>query len=182
MAPMVATSEDVELVHEIVGEAFAGLDASRIARAPRLEVGIMVEVPSAALCAPELAGRVAFFSIGSNDLTQYVMAMDRTNSRLASIADGLHPSVLRAIRATVEGAATAGIPVAVCGEMAGDVMLTRLLLGFGLRQFSMHPANLLEIKQQVLKSELARLEQLANRILRVEDPQKALQLLDKLNA
>ena len=160
MAPMVATVEDVELLHEIVAESFGGLDAAGIARAPRLEVGIMVEVPSAALCAPELAGRVAFFSIGSNDLTQYVMAMDRTNSRLASIADGLHPSVLRAIRATVEGAASAGIPVAVCGELASDLAGALVLVGIGVNELSMDPSSLDAVRLALSRVSLAELRAL----------------------
>lgn len=137
MAPMVSTVEDVELLHGLVAEALATLDAAGTPRIAKLEVGIMVEVPSAALCAPELAREVAFFSIGSNDLTQYVMAMDRTNPRLAAVADGLHPAVLRAIRATVDGADAAGIPVAVCGELASDPAGALVLVGIGVDELSM---------------------------------------------
>ena len=137
MAPMVSTFEDVTMLHEIVEDALASLDAEGAARTGRIVAGIMVEVPSAALCAPELAAEVDFFSIGSNDLTQYILAMDRTNARLAAAADALHPAVLRAIRATVDGAATRGIPVAVCGELAADPLGAAVLVGLGVDELSM---------------------------------------------
>jgi phosphoenolpyruvate-protein phosphotransferase len=142
MAPMVATIEDVDLLHDLVREALTDLDANGTPRAARLEVGIMIEVPSAVLLAPELAARVDFFSIGSNDLTQYVLAMDRTHPELAAAADALHPAVLRAIRATVEGAATSGIEVAVCGELGGDPIGALILAGLGITELSMDAGRL----------------------------------------
>jgi phosphocarrier protein FPr len=142
MAPMVATMEDVELLRELVQAALAELDGKAIARAAHLEVGIMIEVPSAVLLAPELATRVDFFSIGSNDLTQYVLAMDRTHPELAAAADALHPAVLRAIRATVEGAAASGIEVAVCGELGGDPAGALVLAGLGISELSMDAGRL----------------------------------------
>jgi phosphocarrier protein FPr len=142
MAPMVATIEDVVLLRELIDVALADLDARGVARAARLEVGIMIEVPSAVLLAPELARRVDFFSIGSNDLTQYVLAMDLTHPELASVADALHPAVLRAIRATVEGAAAGGIEVAVCGELGGDPLGALVLAGLGITELSMDPGRL----------------------------------------
>ena len=160
MAPMVATAEDVELVHGIVADAFAGLDAAGLPRAAHIQVGIMVEVPSAALCAPELAGQVAFFSIGSNDLTQYVMAMDRTNARLAVIADALHPAVLRAVRATVDGATTTGIPVAVCGELAGEPAGALVLVGIGVSELSMDPSSLDAVRLALSRVSMADLRAL----------------------
>jgi phosphocarrier protein FPr len=102
----------------------------------------MIEVPSAVLMAPELAARVDFFSIGSNDLTQYVLAMDRTHPELAAAADALHPAVLRAIRATVEGAAASGIEVAVCGELGGDPVGALVLAGLGISELSMDAGRL----------------------------------------
>ena len=125
----------------------------------------MVEVPSAALCAPELGRRVAFFSIGSNDLTQYVMAMDRTNARLASIADGLHPSVLRAIRATVDGAAGAGIPVAVCGELAADRAGALVLVGVGVDELSMDPSSLDAVRLALSRVSMTELRALGSAAL-----------------
>lgn len=165
MAPMISTLEDVDHVHEMVEAAFAELDAAGVARAAELEVGIMVEVPSAALMAAELAQRVAFFSIGSNDLTQYVLAMDRTHPDLAAVADALHPAVLRAIRATVEGAAAAGIEVAVCGELAGDPAGARILAGLGISELSMDAGSLDEVRLALQGTTDAELRELARRAL-----------------
>lgn len=142
MAPMISTLDDVVMFRALADRALAELDREGRARAERLHLGIMVEVPSAALCAAQLAPQVAFFSIGSNDLTQYVLAMDRTNARLAERADGLHPAVLRAIRMTVEGADAHGIEVAVCGELAADPAAALVLVGLGVDELSMDAAAL----------------------------------------
>ncbi len=168
MAPMVATIEDVELVHDLVGAALADLDRAGVARAPRLEVGIMIEVPSAALLAPELARRVDFFSIGSNDLTQYVLAMDRTHPKLAAAADALHPAVLRAIRAAVDGARGAGIETAVCGELGGDPVGALVLVGLGIRELSMDAGRLDAVRLALRGRTIAELEDLAAAALSAE--------------
>ena len=165
MAPMVATIEDVELLHELVAAALADLDLQGVARAERLEVGIMVEVPSAVLLAPELAARVDFFSVGSNDLTQYVLAMDRTHPELAAAADALHPAVLRAIRATVEGAAASGIKVAVCGELGGDPIGALVLAGLGIRELSMDAGRLDAVRLALSRLTLAQLKEIADAAL-----------------
>ncbi len=148
------------MLREIVADALASLDEERVARAQRLVVGIMVEIPSAALCAAELAPEVDFFSIGSNDLTQYVLAMDRTNARLASVADALHPAVLRAIRATVEGADARGIPVAVCGELAADPLGAAVLVGLGVDELSMDAGSLDEVRFMLSQVTSRRLREL----------------------
>ncbi|NJD29442.1 MAG: phosphoenolpyruvate--protein phosphotransferase [Chloroflexi bacterium] len=168
MAPMVATVEDVELLRGLVDEALADLDAGGIARAAELEVGIMVEVPSAALLASELARRVDFFSIGSNDLTQYVLAMDRTHPGFAATADALHPAVLRAIRETVHGAEAAGIEVAVCGELAGDPLGALVLVGLGVTELSMDAGRLDEVRAAVAARTRAELVALAEAALAAE--------------
>jgi phosphoenolpyruvate-protein phosphotransferase len=165
MAPMVATIEDIELLRGLVDEASADLDARGIARAAELEVGIMVEVPSAALMAAELARRVDFFSIGSNDLTQYTLAMDRTHPGLAAVADALHPAVLRMIRATVEGADATGVPVAVCGELAGDPAGALVLVGLGIDELSMDAGALDAVRLALAGRTSAELEELARRAL-----------------
>jgi phosphoenolpyruvate-protein phosphotransferase len=162
MAPMVATIEDVEFLGGLIDEALADLDARGVARADRLVVGIMVEVPSAALMAAELARRVDFFSIGSNDLTQYVLAMDRTHPGFAAAADALHPAVLRAIRETVRGAAAAGIEVAVCGELAGDPLGAQVLVGLGVTELSMDAGRLDEVRAALAARSRAALTALAD--------------------
>jgi len=165
MAPMVSTFEDVTMLREIVAEALASLDGAGEARADQLVVGIMIEVPSAALCAAELAAEVDFFSVGSNDLTQYVLAMDRTNPRLAAVADALHPAVLRAIRATVEGADARGIPVAVCGELAADPLGAAVLVGLGVDELSMDAGALDEVRLMLSRVTVPALRELASAAL-----------------
>jgi multiphosphoryl transfer protein len=165
MAPMVATIEDVELLHELVATALADLDVRGVARAERLEVGIMIEVPSAVLLATELAARVDFFSVGSNDLTQYILAMDRTHPELAAAADALHPAVLRAIRATVDGADRSGIEVAVCGELGGDPIGALVLAGLGIRELSMDAGRLDAVRLALSRLTMAQLNEIAHAAL-----------------
>jgi phosphoenolpyruvate-protein phosphotransferase len=179
MAPMVSTIEDVELVHSVVGEALASLDREGVARAERVEVGIMIEVPSATLMAPELARRVDFFSVGSNDLTQYVLAMDRTHPELAATADALHPAVLRAIRAAVEGARGAGIDIAVCGELAGDMAGALILAGLGIRELSMDAGRLDAIRLALRGVALPHLEKLAQAALAAETAGQVRELVSR---
>jgi len=162
MAPMIATMADVESFRAMVDEAVADLDGAGMERAPRLELGIMIEVPSAALMAAELARRVDFFSVGSNDLTQYVLAMDRTHPELAGAADGIHPAVLRAVRTTVDGARAAGIDVAVCGELAGDPLGSLVLTGLGITELSMDAGRLDAVRFELRQRTLADLEMLAD--------------------
>ena len=182
LIPMLAHAHEIVQALAMIDRARALLDAEGLPYDHEMQIGGMIEVPAAALSLGVFMRKLDFLSIGTNDLIQYTLAIDRTDDSVSHLYNPLHPAVLHLIAHTIRTGTRMRIPVAVCGEMAGDVTLTRLLLGFGLRQFSMHPANLLEIKQQVLKTDLAKLEQLANRILRVEDPEKALQLLDKLNA
>ena len=142
MAPMVATVADVELLRSLRDRARETLVGMGLAVAERMVTGIMVEVPSAAFLAPELARRVDFFSIGTNDLTQYVLAADRGNAALAGLQDALHPAVLRAIAGIVAGADSAGIPVAVCGELAGDPAGALVLAGLGVDELSADAGSL----------------------------------------
>ena len=135
MAPMVATPDDVSLLEDLV-RAAAG------ASMPQPKLGVMIEVPSAVVLAPEIARRVEFLSIGTNDLTQYLFAADRTNGRLATYQDARHPAVLRSVAAVVAAGRGAGIPVAVCGELAGDPEGARLLAGLGVEELSMAPRSI----------------------------------------
>ena len=166
----------------LMSEAKATLDLHRLRYNRHIKVGGMIEIPAAALSLSVFLRKLDFLSIGTNDLIQYTLAIDRTDETVAHLYDPLHPAVLHLISNTIQTANRNGIPVAVCGEMAGDVMLTRMLLGFGLRHFSMHPAQLLTVKQQVLKSNVPDLQPVAAKLLRADDPEKARALLERLNA
>jgi phosphoenolpyruvate-protein phosphotransferase (PTS system enzyme I) len=182
LIPMLAHAHEIEQALAMIAQSKQVLDEQNLPYDRGIQIGGMIEVPAAALSLGVFVRKLDFLSIGTNDLIQYTLAIDRTDDSVSHLYNPLHPAVLHLIAHTIRTANRMKVPVAVCGEMAGDVTLTRLLLGFGLRQFSMHPANLLAIKQQVLKSDLADLVQLANRILRTVDAAKARQLLEKLNA
>lgn len=137
-----------------------------------VQVGAMVEVPAAALMAPLLLQHFDFLSIGTNDLIQYTLAIDRVDEEVAHLYDAMHPAVLRLIAQTLQAGQAAGKEVSVCGEMAGDVGLTALLLGMGLRQFSMHPTQILAVKQQVLRSDTRQLGAWAQEVLASDEPQR----------
>ena len=138
------------------------------AMASAMPIGGMIEIPAAALALGVFVKRLDFLSIGTNDLIQYTLAIDRADEAVAHLYDPLHPAVLRLIAQTIETGARVGVPVAVCGEMAGDPQLTRLLLGMGLRDFSMHPAQIFEVKQEVLRSHFAELRARVSRLLRYD--------------
>ncbi len=161
MAPMVADEADLDLLLELVSAARAA-----IPDAPPPRVGIMVEVPSAVLLADRLAQRVDFLSIGTNDLTQYLLAADRTNPALAALQDPLHPAVLLAVARVVSAARTAGsCDVAVCGEMAGDPHGALLLVGLGVDELSMEPRAFGAVKRAVGSRTRAELEATAEAAL-----------------
>ncbi|MGZ5078529.1 MAG: phosphoenolpyruvate--protein phosphotransferase [Usitatibacter sp.] len=144
-------------------------------------VGGMIEVPAAAIALPMFIRKLDFLSVGTNDLIQYTLAIDRTDDRVAHLYDPLHPAVLNLIAGVIRTAQLHEKPVAICGEMAGDVELTRMLLGFGLRHFSMHPAHLLSVKQRVLATSLPDIAPTVARILKTDDPEKMQALIEKLN-
>ena len=182
LIPMLAHAHEIEQALIMIAQSKALLDELNLPYDRGIQIGGMIEVPAAALSLGVFVRKLDFLSIGTNDLIQYTLAIDRTDDNVSHLYNPLHPAVLHLIALTIRTGTRMHIPVAVCGEMAGDVTLTRLLLGFGLRQFSMHPANLLTIKQQVLKSDLGDLTRLANSMLRADDPEKARRLLEKLNA
>ena len=169
MAPMIATMADVVLLHDLVGTAQAQLAADGLPGASHIVTGIMVEVPSAALIASELAPQVDFFSLGTNDLTQYLLAADRTNRDLADLQDGLHPAVLRAVRMVTAAAAAAGRPVAVCGELAGDPLAALVLVGLGVAELSADAGSLDELRYQLARVTAHDLRGLAVRALEARD-------------
>jgi phosphotransferase system enzyme I (PtsI) len=182
LLPMVAHVHEVEQTLALIRQAKQQLTERGQPYDPGVEIGGMIEIPAAALALPIFMKRLNFLSIGTNDLIQYTLAIDRTDDQVAHLYDPLHPAVLSLVAGTIQAATRGGMPVAVCGEMAGDLQLTRLLLGLGLRNFSMHPSQLLAIKDRVLKTNLAEVQTLAQRVLRAADPAKTKELLDQLNA
>ncbi len=182
LIPMLAHAHEVEQTLAAVRQAKETLDDHKIPYDRHIQIGGMIEVPAAALSLKYFISKLDFLSIGTNDLIQYTLAIDRTDDTVAHLYDPLHPAVLQLIAQTIRGAKRAKTPVAVCGEMAGDAAMTRLLLGFGLREFSMHPAQLLAIKQQVLRTRVRELEEPAARVYRAHDTGRARALLAKLNA
>jgi phosphocarrier protein FPr len=159
MFPMIGTLEDLRAAKEAAEKVRAELGA------PQVEIGIMIEVPSAALMANELAREVDFFSIGTNDLTQYVLAMDRMHPALASQVDGLHPVVLRLIDQVVRAASAAGKWVGVCGGVAGEPRGAMILAGLGVTELSMSLPSIASIKAQLRNTSLVRLKTFAKKAL-----------------
>ena len=182
LVPMLAHAHEIEQTLALVGQAKEQLHGRGLPFDEGIEVGGMIEIPAAALALGVFLQKLDFLSIGTNDLIQYTLAIDRTDEAVAHLYDPLHPAVLRLIAHTIQAGRRAGLPVAVCGEMAGDPQLTRLLLGMGLRQFSMHPAQILEVKQEIMRSNLAELRRKVLRLLAVDDPARLRQKLERLNA
>ena len=182
LLPMVAHLHEIDQTLVLVRQAKQQLDERGQPYAPDVQVGGMIEIPAAALALPIFMKRLNFLSIGTNDLIQYTLAIDRTDDAVAHLYDPLHPAVLSLVAGTIQAATRGGIPVAVCGEMAGDLQFTRLLLGLGLRNFSMHPSQLLAIKERILRTNLAEVQTLAQRVLRASDPAKTRDLLERLNS
>jgi phosphotransferase system enzyme I (PtsI) len=139
----------------------------------------MIEVPAAALSMPAFARRMKFFSLGTNDLIQYTLAIDRADSSVAHLYDHLHPAVLHLISRTIRAGQRAHAQVSVCGEMAGQLELTELLLGMGLRQFSMHPSQLLPVKERMMELSTKVAAKLAARVLRADDPMTVRKALER---
>jgi phosphoenolpyruvate-protein phosphotransferase (PTS system enzyme I) len=164
MFPFVSSVQEVRAARALLAEARGELEA-RGALAGRVDVGIMIEVPSAAFTASLLAREVDFFTIGTNDLIQYTLAVDRTDERVSDRYEPLHPAVLRLIRQVRRGAVRQGIPVAVCGEMASDPLLLRLLIGCGLTEFSMTPGALLMARRVVSETGAGDMARIAARVM-----------------
>ena len=181
MIPMLSSLHELEQSLALVGEVCAELEREGVAFNPKVPLGGMIEVPAAAVSADLFARKLDFLSIGTNDLIQYTLAIDRVDDSVNYLYDPLHPSVLRLIRTVIRAGHEADIPVSMCGEMAGDPAFTRLLLGLGLRHFSMEPSQLLEIRQQVRQSTLTGLPGQVTDILNCVETGSLHDLVDKLN-
>ncbi|MGD8207329.1 MAG: phosphoenolpyruvate--protein phosphotransferase [Chromatiales bacterium] len=181
MLPMVTTVSELEQALTLLDKAREQLTAEGRKFDPDMPVGVMIEVPAAALAADAFATRVDFLSIGTNDLIQYTLAIDRLDEEVNYLYDPLHPAVLRLIHMTLDAGRRAEIPVAMCGEMAGDPRYTRLLLALGLREFSAQPAALLEVKRVINSSHLKKLSSSARTLLKKQTPGAIAAAVERLN-
>ena len=182
LLPMLASLGELDQALTLIGAARGSLRVQDIPFDMQTQIGGMIEVPAAALAAEWFARKLDFLSIGTNDLIQYTLAIDRTDDAVAHLYDPLHPAVLALIDHTLKIGQKMGKSVSVCGEMAGDPRLTRLLLGMGLTNFSMHPAHVLSVKQQVMRSHVGELGPLVKRLLRAGRPERIQELLERINA
>ncbi|MDR1828748.1 MAG: phosphoenolpyruvate--protein phosphotransferase [Methylobacteriaceae bacterium] len=169
MLPMVTEVEEIVKAKEILADVHAGLERQGMAHLWPVPLGIMIEVPGAAVRAAELAEHAEFFSIGTNDLTQYTLAAERGNPRLGKFADAVHPAVLQLIGAVVEAGATRRRPVSVCGEAAGDPVAAALLLGLGIKSLSMGGAALMDVRRMIVTHTLKEFAEAAEEALRQSD-------------
>jgi phosphoenolpyruvate-protein phosphotransferase (PTS system enzyme I) len=181
LVPMLSSVSEIAQTLQLLENAKQSLRMEKIPFDEKIQIGGMIEIPAAALCLDVFMRKLDFLSIGTNDLIQYTLAIDRADDSVAHLYDSLHPAVLRLVAHIIRTANRTGVPVAVCGEIAGDTVFTRLLLGFGLRTFSMHPAQLLTVKREVLRSNLPDIIPLAQKILKADDPERIQGLLTKLN-
>jgi len=164
--------QELDSVLALIEQVGRELEREGLAFDPHMPVGGMIEVPAAALSALAFARRLDFLSIGTNDLIQYTLAIDRMDDTISYLHDPLHPAILRLIRMTIEAGQTCGIPVSMCGEMAGTPHYVPLLLGLGLREFSMQPGSLLEIKERVRGSHIPQLERATEELFAHLDDQE----------
>ena len=181
LLPMITSHTELVQSLSILDQAKRELKSENLEFDPDISVGAMIEVPAAAISANIFAKQLDFLSIGTNDLIQYTLAIDRIDDQVNYLYDPLHPSVLKLINQILQAGRRANIPVAMCGEMAGDPRYTRLLLGMGLQEFSAHPSNLLEIKQIINRSKISDLEKPTKKILSTTVPDKIGPLVDALN-
>ncbi len=182
LVPMLAHVHEIEQALAFVARAKEQLKERKQKFDGRVLVGGMIEVPAAALSLPAFVQRLKFLSLGTNDLIQYTLAIDRADSAVAHLYDHLHPAVLQLVSRTIKTGEKARAPVSVCGEMAGELELTELLLGMGLRQFSMHPSQILSVKQRVLETSRRSAMQLAARVLKQSDPLEIRKSLERAAA
>jgi phosphotransferase system enzyme I (PtsI) len=173
LIPMLAHAREIRQTLELIDKARAQLDARGAVHGP-VRVGAMIEVPAAALSLRLFLRHFDYLSVGTNDLIQYTLAIDRADESVAHLYDQLHPAVLRLLADTIAEGARQGKPVSVCGEMAGDPGMTRLLLGLGLRSFSMHPSQILAVKQEILRADTAKLAPWAQSVLDSDEPAELL--------
>jgi phosphotransferase system enzyme I (PtsI) len=182
LIPMLAHAHEIDQALVMIEQAKSQLRDAGHEFDAKIPVGAMIEIPAAALALPMFVKRLDFLSIGTNDLIQYTLAIDRVDHEVAHLYNPLHPAVLQLISMTIKAGHRAGKSVSVCGEMAGEIKHTRLLLGLGLREFSMHPAQILAVKQEILNSDVAALTGQAKKILRAMEPTVIAEAVRRLRA
>lgn len=182
LIPMISNVQEVDATQAALDRAREQLRERRVAYGDDVQLGGMIEIPAAALALNMFLKRLDFLSIGTNDLTQYTLAIDRGDEEVADLYDSQHPAVLMLVAHTLAGGEKAGVPVSICGEMAGNPRLTRLLLGMGLRHFSMHPSQILEVKQQILTSDVGQLAPMVRKLLRIDDAAQIREQIRRLNS
>jgi phosphotransferase system enzyme I (PtsI) len=182
MIPMLSNTQELQQVLSLIEETRNSLLRSNLAYSPDIKIGCMIEVPAAALSAADFIRQLDFLSIGTNELIQYTLAIDRIDDEVNYLYDPLHPAVLKLIKMVIDAGKAAGVPVDMCGEMAGDPRFTRLLLGMGLSEFSMQPSTLQEIKQVINSSSIAQLTPLVDELLNHTAPDRIPASVDMLNA
>ena len=182
MIPMLAHVKEIDETLRLIEKAKQQLHQRGQAFNPNIQVGAMIEIPAAALVLPLFINRFDFLSIGTNDLIQYTLAIDRADHAVAHLYDPLHPAILSLLYSIISQAKRANIPVAVCGEMAGDPSLTKLLLGLGLTDFSMHFSQLLLVKREILKANVGLLKSRIPDLLQAIEPDAQALALENLLA
>lgn len=182
MIPMLAHAKEIDETFRLIEKAKQQLHQRGQSFNPNIQVGAMIEIPAAALVLPLFINRFDFLSIGTNDLIQYTLAIDRADHAVAHLYDPLHPAILHLLANIIEQAKRANISIAVCGEMAGDPSLTRLLLGMGLTDFSMHFSQLLLVKREILKANVGLLKSRVPRVLKAYEPEEQAKALERLMA
>ena len=182
LIPMLASVAEIDATLAMIAQAKESLRERDVPFDEGVEVGGMIEVPAAVLAIGGFLAKLDFLSIGTNDLIQYTLAVDRSDEAVSHLYDPLHPAIIKLIALAIAGANKARVPIAVCGEMAGETTLTRVLLGLGLRNFSMHPGHIPTVKQRVLTSDVSAIGPVVERMKRTDSPAKLAALLDKLNA
>ena len=180
LVPMLAHAIEIDQTLAMIEQAKQQLRERRCKFDESIAVGGMIEIPASALALGSFLKRLQFLSIGTNDLIQYLLAIDRTDEAVAHLYDPFHPAVLRLLAGVIQSATKSGTPVAVCGEMAGDPAMTRLLLGMGLRQFSMHPTQLLQVKQQIVMADTEPLATKVSRLIRLDEPERIREQVERL--
>ncbi|NLC24223.1 MAG: phosphoenolpyruvate--protein phosphotransferase, partial [Oxalobacter sp.] len=180
LIPMLVHAFEIDQSLAMIEQAKSQLKAEKVKFDPNIPIGAMVEVPAAIFALSMFTSRLDFLSIGTNDLIQYSLAIDRVDPEVAHLYNPLHPAILTMLSTVIRAGAKAGLPVSICGELAGDPAMTRLLLGMGLREFSMHSTQLLTVKQEILNASLKELAPRVKRILSLGEPDAIERAVEKV--